>query len=132
MKMPLRQFNRSVVTVLLGAFLLPGTALLLPVNDAYAGRGVAVRGPRGGAAAAVRTPVRRPVARRPVVAPRGPASIHGTARRTARRTTRRLYTMPRGYTMRMVGGVNYYYYGGLYYQPYYEGSNVVYVQVVFD
>jgi hypothetical protein len=27
----------------------------------------------------------------------------------------------------MVGGVNYYYCGGIYYQPQYQGTNVVYV-----
>jgi len=39
--------------------------------------------------------------------------------------------MPAGYVMRTVAGASYYYYGGLYYESYYEGSTVVYVQVVF-
>ena len=93
-------------------------ALLMPVNVSEA-RGVAVRGPRGGAAA-VRGPVRAPVATR------------GVARRTTRRTMRRMYTLPRGYTTRMIRGVNYYYYGGVYYRPYFENGATVYIEVDFD
>jgi hypothetical protein len=39
-----------------------------------------------------------------------------------------LYALPYGCaTMRYMGGVNYYYCGGIYYQPQYQGTTVVYV-----
>ena len=113
----------SLIAVLIGFFILPGATLLLPLTDADA-RGVAVRTPRGGAVAVGGVGYRRaPVAR---------STARRTTRRVARRTTRRLYTMPYGYTRRMVGGVNYYYHGSRYYESYYQGSTVVYVEVVFD
>lgn len=159
-------FTRSLTATLAGIMLVPTSVTFLS-SDSLAG-GVAVRGPRGGGAAAGRTPrsggaavktprgggaaavstprgggatVRTPsgggAAVRtsgPVAATpnRGPASVHGTARRTARRTTRRINTLPRGYTTTVVSGVTYYYVDGIYYEAVYEGSTVVYIQVVFD
>ena len=119
------------MSTLARVMLMPASILLLTRSDADArGRGraggVAVRGPRGGGVAV------GGASRGRTVAPRGPASPAGTVRRTARRTTRRLYTLPRGYTRRTMYGVSYYYYDGLYYEAYYEGSTVVYVQVVFN
>jgi hypothetical protein len=39
-----------------------------------------------------------------------------------------LYSLPYGcHTTRMRGGVNYYYCGGIWYQPTYQGTTVVYV-----
>ena len=132
MKTPsLPTITRRSLFASLATMLIPTSALLLSASTADArGRGraggVAVRGPRGGGVAV------GGASRGRTVAPRGPASIHGTARRTARRTTRRIYTLPRGYTRRTMYGVSYYYYGGLYYEAYYEGSTVVYVQVEFN
>jgi len=55
-------------------------------------------------------------------------------RRTRRRTRRRvyrhmtLYSLPYGCaTTRVRGGVSYYYCGGIWYQPTYQGTTVVYV-----
>jgi hypothetical protein len=70
----------------------------------------------------------------------GPASPRGAARRTARRTSRRVtrrhvalgtraYALPGGCTTVVVGGATYHRCGGVYYRPYYEGSQVVYVVV---
>ena len=66
--------------------------------------------------------------------PATPGSIAGVRRRTRRRTRRRvavgmtLYSLPYGCsTTRMMGGVNYYYCGGIWYQPQYQGTTVVYV-----
>ena len=66
--------------------------------------------------------------------PATPGSVAGVRRRTRRRTRRRvvvgmsLYSLPYGCgTTRMMGGVNYYYCGGIYYQPQYQGTTVVYV-----
>ena len=66
--------------------------------------------------------------------PATPASVAGVRRRTRRRTRRRvavgmsLYSLPYGCaTTVMRGGVNYYYCGGVYYQPVYQGTTVVYV-----
>jgi hypothetical protein len=84
--------------------------------------GIAVRGPRGGGAAVG--------VRRPGVGYRGPASPAGVVRRTTRRTARRMYALPRGYQTVVRSGVTYYYAGGVYYQPYYEGNTVVYVEVL--
>jgi hypothetical protein len=82
--------------------------------------GVAVRGPRGGGAAVrVGGPVRRPA----------PAPARGVARRTTRRTMRRLTVLPRGYTTAVVAGTTYYVVEKVYYKPYYEGNQVVYVEV---
>jgi hypothetical protein len=127
MKLFTHSFKRSLAASLAGLMLVPASVAVFSLSDSDA-RGVAVRGPRGGAAA-VRGPVRAPAYRAPAV--RAPA-VRGVARRTARRTTRRLYALPVGYTTTVIGGVNYYYAGGLYYEPVYEGSTVVYVQVVFD
>jgi hypothetical protein len=122
MKLFTHSFKRSLAASLAGLMLVPASVAVFSLSDSDA-RGVAVRGPRGGAAA-VRGPVRAPAYRAP--------AVRGVARRTARRTTRRLYALPVGYTTTVIGGVNYYYAGGLYYEPVYEGSTVVYVQIVFD
>ena len=110
--------------MLLASILFAG-ALPEMVSDADA-RGVAVRGPRGGAAA-VRGPVRAPVR----VAPVAPVT-RGVARRTTRRTMRRMYTLPAGYRTAVVAGVSYYVVGGVYYRPYFENGATVYVEVEFD
>ena len=66
--------------------------------------------------------------------PATPGSVAGVRRRTRRRTRRRvfvgmsLYALPYGcHTTRMMGGVNYYYCGGIWYQPQYQGTTVIYV-----
>lgn len=74
----------------------------------------------------------------------GPAGPRGTVRRTARRTSRRtsrrvsrrhavvgsrLYTLPVGCASIMRYGVRHYHCNGVYYRPYYEGNQVVYVIV---
>jgi hypothetical protein len=69
--------------------------------------------------------------------PLSPGSIAGVRRRTRRRTRRRirrrvalgmtLATLPYGCTQRLDGRVNYYYCGGIWYLPTYQGSTVVYV-----
>lgn len=66
--------------------------------------------------------------------PATPGSVAGVRRRTRRRTRRRvyrhmtLYSLPYGCaTTRVRGGVTYYYCGGVWYQPTYQGSTVVYV-----
>jgi len=71
--------------------------------------------------------------------PATPGSVAGVARRTSRRTTRRVYhrhavghrltVLPVGYTMMVIAGVTYYHHAGVYYKPYYEGTQVVYVVV---
>jgi len=67
--------------------------------------------------------------------PASPNSVSGVRRRTRRRTRRRIavgtrvYTRPAGCTAVVVRGANCYLCGGVYYQPYYEGSKVVYVVV---
>ena len=120
-------FLKRQLSYTLACIMMVPCAILLTPTESSAG-GIAVRGPRGGGAA-VGTG-------RHYNYHRGPASVHGTARRTsrrtARRTTRRLTALPRGYTTRVVGGVNYYYYSGRYYEPVYQGNTVVYIEVVFD
>jgi hypothetical protein len=67
--------------------------------------------------------------------PASPKSVGGTRRRTSRRRTRRrvrrnqrLYSLPYGCnTRRARGGVNYYYCGGIWYQPAYQGTTVIYI-----
>jgi hypothetical protein len=66
--------------------------------------------------------------------PATPASVAGVRRRTRRRTRRRvyrhmtLYSLPYGCaTTRIRAGVSYYYCGGIWYQPTYQGTTVVYV-----
>jgi hypothetical protein len=65
-----------------------------------------------------------------------PVSYAGVARRTSRRVTRRhiaygtrVTVLPVGYTTVVVSGTKYYVQDGVYYQPHYEGNNVVYVVV---
>ncbi len=66
--------------------------------------------------------------------PATPGSVAGVRRRTRRRTRRRvyrnmtLYSLPYGCsTTRMRGGVSYYYCGGIWYRPAYQGTTVVYI-----
>ena len=66
--------------------------------------------------------------------PATPGSVAGVRRRTRRRTRRRvyrhttLYSLPYGCnTMRARAGVNYYYCGGIWYRPAYQGTTVVYI-----
>ena len=68
--------------------------------------------------------------------PATPGSVAGVRRRTRRRTRRRVYrgmrltTLPYGCsTTVMYNGMNHYYCGGIYYQPSYQGTTVVYVVV---
>ena len=72
--------------------------------------------------------------------PASPRSVGGTRRRTRRRRTRRrirrgqrLYSLPYGCnTRRLRGGVNYYYCGGVWYQPAYQGTTVIYIVETVD
>ena len=58
--------------------------------------------------------------------PATPGSVAGVRRRVYRNMT--LYSLPYGCnTTRVRGGVNYYYCGGIWYQPSYQGTTVVYV-----
>jgi hypothetical protein len=66
--------------------------------------------------------------------PATPGSVAGVRRRTRRRTRRRvavgmsMYSLPYGCRATVVRrGVNYYYCGGIYYRPSYQGTTVVYV-----
>ena len=66
--------------------------------------------------------------------PASPNSVAGVGRRTRRRRRRRvrrgmrLTSLPYGcWTTRVRGGVKYYYCGGIWYQPVYQGTTVVYV-----
>lgn len=66
--------------------------------------------------------------------PATPGSVAGVRRRTRRRTRRRvyrnmtLYSLPYGCsTRRLRAGVNYYYCGGIWYRPAYQGTTVIYV-----
>jgi hypothetical protein len=66
--------------------------------------------------------------------PATPGSVAGVRRRTRRRTRRRvvvgmsLYSLPYGCgATRYRNGINYYYCGGIWYQPTYQGTTVVYV-----
>jgi hypothetical protein len=66
--------------------------------------------------------------------PATPGSVAGVRRRTRRRTRRRvyrhmtLYSLPYGCnTTRYRGSTMYYYCGGIWYQPVYQGTTVVYV-----
>ena len=68
--------------------------------------------------------------------PRTPLSFAGVARRTTRRVVRRhvaygtrVTVLPVGYTKVFIGGATYYVQDGVYYQPNYQGNNVVYVVV---
>jgi len=66
--------------------------------------------------------------------PATPASVAGVRRRTRRRTRRRvavgmsMYSLPYGCASTIHrGGVQYYYCGGIYYRPAYQGTTVVYI-----
>ena len=66
--------------------------------------------------------------------PLTPVSVAGVRRRTRRRTRRRvavgmsMYALPYGCAGTVMrGGINYYYCGGIYYRPQYQGTTVVYV-----
>jgi hypothetical protein len=71
--------------------------------------------------------------------PATPGSVAGVRRRTRRRTRRRvyrnmtLYSLPYGCsTTRIRAGVSYYYCGGIWYRPAYQGTTVVYVVDTID
>jgi hypothetical protein len=85
------------------------------------------------AAAVVAVPLASLVEAR-VGRPATPGSVAGVRRRTRRRTRRRvyrnmtLYSLPYGCsTTRLRAGVNYYYCGGIWYRPAYQGTTVVYI-----
>lgn len=66
--------------------------------------------------------------------PATPGSVAGVRRRTRRRTRRRvsvgmsMYSLPYGCANTIYrGGVQYYYCGGIYYRPAYQGTTVVYI-----
>lgn len=66
--------------------------------------------------------------------PASPTSVAGVHRRTRRRRRRRVYrnmrltSLPYGCNVsRIRGGVTYYYCGGIWYQPAYQGTTVVYI-----
>ena len=66
--------------------------------------------------------------------PVSPTSVAGVGRRHRRRRRRRVYrnmqltSLPYGCsTTRIRGGVTYYYCGGIWYQPGYQGTTVIYV-----
>jgi len=66
--------------------------------------------------------------------PLTPVSVGGVRRRTRRRTRRRVAVgmsmayLPYGCAHTIYrGGMNYYYCGGIYYRPVYQGTTVVYV-----
>ncbi len=66
--------------------------------------------------------------------PVSPNSVAGVRRRTRRRTRRRVHrnmqlsSLPYGCsTTRIRGGATYYYCGGIWYQPGYQGTTVVYI-----
>ena len=66
--------------------------------------------------------------------PASPTSVAGVGRRTRRRRRRRVHrnmrlnSLPYGCNVtRVRGGVTYYYCGGIWYQPVYQGTTVVYV-----
>jgi hypothetical protein len=66
--------------------------------------------------------------------PATPGSVAGVRRRTRRRTRRRvyrnmtLYSLPYGCNVtRVRGGISYYYCGGIWYRPSYQGTTVVYI-----
>ncbi len=66
--------------------------------------------------------------------PASPNSVAGVGRRTRRRRRRRVHrnmrlnSLPYGCnTTRVRAGVSYYYCGGIWYQPAYQGTTVVYI-----
>ena len=68
--------------------------------------------------------------------PATPGSVGGARRRTTRRAVRRhiaigtrVTVVPVGYATVVVHGVTYHHHEGVYYQPHYEGTTVVYVVV---
>ncbi len=66
--------------------------------------------------------------------PASPTSVAGVGRRTRRRRRRRVYrnmqvsSLPYGCTTtRVRGGATYYYCSGIWYQPGYQGTTVIYI-----
>jgi hypothetical protein len=66
--------------------------------------------------------------------PASPTSVAGVRRRTRRRTRRRVHrnmrlnSLPYGCSVtRVRGGTTYYYCGGIWYRPVYQGTTVVYI-----
>jgi hypothetical protein len=83
----------------------------------------------GGALGGLTTTVLAKVGR-----PASPTSVAGVHRRTRRRRRRRVYrnmrltSLPYGCNVtRIRGGVTYYYCGGIWYQPVYQGTTVIYI-----
>ena len=73
-------------------------------------------------------------ARRGRRSPASPRSVAGVRRRTRRRTRRRvsrrmrLTSLPYGCNVtRVRAGATYYYCGGIWYQPVYEGTTIIYI-----
>jgi len=104
-KMERRKFMRSMATLAVAVVAVPLTSLV----EARVGR------------------------------PATPGSVAGVRRRTRRRTRRRvyrnmtLYSLPYGCsTTRLRSGVSYYYCGGIWYRPAYQGTTVVYVVDTID
>jgi len=71
--------------------------------------------------------------------PASPNSVAGVGRRTRRRRRRRVHrnmqltSLPYGCsTTRVRGGVTYYHCGGIWYQPGYQGTTVVYIVTDID
>jgi hypothetical protein len=66
--------------------------------------------------------------------PASPGSVAGVRRRTRRRTVRRaaaastVATLPAGCVTVVTGGMTYYQCGTVYYRPYYQGNEVVYIE----
>jgi len=99
-KMERRKFMRSMATLAVGVVAIPLAGLV----EARVGR------------------------------PATPGSVAGVRRRTRRRTRRRVYVgmslayLPYGCSVtRVRGGITYHYCGGIWYQPRYQGTTVVYV-----
>ena len=99
-KMERRKFMRSMATLAVGVVAIPLAGLV----EARVGR------------------------------PATPGSVAGVRRRTRRRTRRRVYAgmslayLPYGCNAtRVRGGITYHYCGGIWYQPQYQGTTVVYV-----
>ncbi len=81
------------------------------------------------AVAGIVSPTRKAEAR--VGRPASPGSVSGVHRRHRRRRRvvigMSVYSLPAGCTARVRGGVTYQYCGGAWYQPVYQGTQVVYV-----
>ena len=133
----LKRFTLTLATaaIALPASFLVGSAVVVSTVGITAPSAEAIGTVRQTSRQTARRTSRRTTARHTAVTPyRGPATVHGTARRTSRRTARRvtrrhMYTLPAGYRAVTYGAHRYYYYGGLYYYPYYVEGRTVYIHV---